>query len=98
MKPSASYIIPGYNGIMELDLTNIDTCHHEEMINVHHKDIENYKKEQWLRPAKLRYENAVTRTIQLIENHQFTLAREAEERDELWIQQYNQYRKPKPNY
>ena len=40
------YIISGYKGIMDLDLTHIDPKYHAEMIALHKKDIKEYKKEQ----------------------------------------------------
>lgn len=52
-------IIPGYNGIMPLDLTHIDPKYHREMIELHKKDIDNYKEEQEKLPPRLRYENSV---------------------------------------
>jgi len=54
-------IIPGYNGIMDLDLTNIDSKFHNEMVNLHFQEIEEYKKEQLQRPKHIRYENCVKR-------------------------------------
>jgi hypothetical protein len=49
-------IIPGYFGIMDLDLTNIDTQFHKEMINLHFQEIKEYKKDQLQRPKHIRYE------------------------------------------
>ena len=54
-------IIDGYNGIMPLDLTNIDPKYHKDMIAVHMQDIKTYKKEQKERKPELRYENCVLR-------------------------------------
>jgi len=54
-------IIPGYNGIMPLDLTNVDVKYHSILIEQHYKDIDLYKKEQTKLPKKLRYENTVMR-------------------------------------
>ena len=54
-------IIPGYKGIMDLDLTNIDSKFHHEMVNLHSQEIEEYKKEQLQRPKHVRYENCVKR-------------------------------------
>ena len=56
-------IIPGYNGIMDLDLTNIDSKFHLEMVNLHFQEIEEYKKEQLQRPKHIRYENCVKRIL-----------------------------------
>lgn len=52
-------IIPGYNGIMPLDLTNVDEKYHSILIKQHYKDIDLYKEEQAKLPKKLRYENTV---------------------------------------
>ena len=56
-------IIPGYFGIMDLDLTNIDTQFHKEMINLHFQEIKEYKKDQLQRPKHIRYENCVKRIL-----------------------------------
>jgi len=56
-------IIPGYNGIMDLDLTNIDSKFHHEIVNLHFQEIEEYKKEQLQRPKHIRYENCVKRIL-----------------------------------
>jgi len=56
-------IIPGYKGIMDLDLTNIDTQFHKEMINLHFQEIKEYKKDQLQRPKHIRYENCVKRIL-----------------------------------
>ena len=61
------YIINGYKGIMDLDLTNIPKHYHKEMIKLHNKDIETYKKEQLLLPEKQRFENTIERAYKLIE-------------------------------
>ena len=52
-------IIKGYNGIMDLDLTNVPEKLHKEMIKQHQKDITDYRIEQAKMPARLRYENTV---------------------------------------
>ena len=56
-------IIPGYKGIMDLDLTNIDSKFHHEMVNLHYQEIEEYKKEQLQRLKHIRYENCVKRIL-----------------------------------
>jgi len=61
-------IIKGYNGIMDLDLTNIPSSSHKEMIDIHYRDIETYKKEQLERPPHLRYENAIITAYRRIDN------------------------------
>jgi hypothetical protein len=59
--PKDKNIVPGYNGIMDLDLTNIPKKYHQEMIKLHNQDIEDYKVEQAKRPSHLRYENSILR-------------------------------------
>jgi|UniRef100_A0A6C0CX06 hypothetical protein len=48
---------------MDLDLTNIDTQFHKEMINLHFQEIKEYKKDQLQRPKHIRYENCVKRML-----------------------------------
>ena len=54
-------IIPGYKGIMDLDLSNINEVYKKDIVNQHYKDIEQYKKEQSELPEHLRYENTIER-------------------------------------
>ena len=54
-------IIPGYKGIMDLDLTNIQEEYRENAIERHLKEIKEYKIEQLERPEHLRYENTIER-------------------------------------
>lgn len=56
-----SGIIPGYKGIMKLDLRDIPVKYHKEMIKIHEKDIREYKLEQEERPLHSRYEYSVER-------------------------------------
>lgn len=60
-------IIKGYNGIMDLDLTNVPVKLHKELIKQHHKDIKDYKLEQAKLPEKSRYENTVLIAQQKLE-------------------------------
>tara|TARA_B100001093_G_C26576424_1_gene905235 strand:- start:159 stop:401 length:243 start_codon:yes stop_codon:yes gene_type:complete len=60
-------IIKGYNGIMDLDLTNVDSKLHKTMINQHYKDIEEYKIEQAKLKPEQRYENTIKKAYQKIE-------------------------------
>lgn len=61
-KNEKSYIINGYKGIMELDLTNIDEKYHKLMIEQHKKDITLYQQEQRELPKHLQYENTIMRS------------------------------------
>lgn len=54
-------IIPGYKGIMPLDLTSVDVKLHSIMIEQHYKDIHLYKIEQAQLPNHLQYENTIMR-------------------------------------
>lgn len=54
-------IVPGYKGIMDLDLTNIQEEYRKNAIERHLKEIKEYKIEQKKRPQHLRYENTVER-------------------------------------
>ena len=60
-------IIAGYKGIMNLDLTDVPEKFHKEMINLHYKDIREYKIEQKRREPKERYEYSVERTTKIHE-------------------------------
>jgi len=62
-------IIPGYNGIMDLDLTNIPEHLHKETIALHQNDIKLYLKEQDERPEHLRYEYVMKRVNRIFENN-----------------------------
>jgi len=53
------YIIPGYNGIMVLDISNIPKEHQSHAISQHYKDIDEYKKNQSMILPHLRYENTI---------------------------------------
>ena len=52
-------IIPGYKGIMDLDLNLVDPKFHKIATEQHMKDIGNYKAEQYLLKPHLRYENTI---------------------------------------
>ena len=58
-------IIPGYKGIMDLDVTNIDPRYVKQAIDQHYNDIKKYTLEQSLLHPHLRYENTVLRFIKL---------------------------------
>lgn len=60
-------IVKGYNGIMDLDLTNVNKAYHKELIKQHYQDIENYKLEQKKLNPELRYENSVLVALKKIE-------------------------------
>lgn len=60
-------IIKGYNGIMDLDLTNVEPILHKSMISQHYKDIEEYKLEQSKLKPEQRYENTIAKVFQKME-------------------------------
>ena len=59
MKPKN--IIPGYHGIMDLDIRNMEQKHTKQAIEQHYNDIKKYKAEQELLKPEHRYENTVIR-------------------------------------
>ena len=59
--------VPGYKGIMELDLTNVDPKLHKEMKKQHEEDIKNYILEQKKLPKRLRYENTIVKAQKIME-------------------------------
>ena len=65
------YIIDGYNGIMPLDLTNIDKKHHKNMIIEHQKNIEEYKLEQDKLPHNLKYENCIQKVYKQLKKEEY---------------------------
>ena len=73
-----SFIVPGYNGIMDLDLTNVDNSLHSVMIEQHKKDIEDYKIEQSKLPKRLRYENTIVKAQKVIEMDSMIMKRKQE--------------------
>ena len=54
-------IIPGYKGIMDLELSSISEEYKADVIKQHYKEIKEYKIEQKNRPSHLRYENTIER-------------------------------------
>ena len=60
-------IIKGYKGIMDLDLTNVDSKYHKELIEQHKKDIDQYMLDEEKLPLSKRYENTVGKAYQKLE-------------------------------
>ena len=54
-------IIPGYHGIMELDVRNMDQRYIKQAIDQHYNDIKIYIAEQAKLKPEHRYENTVMR-------------------------------------
>lgn len=88
MKEPISYIIKGYNGIMDLDLTHIPSQFHTEMIHQHRADIKEYKKEQRERPNRLRYENTVSRTNDIWDKYYKCLRKREDKKEIQWMERY----------
>lgn len=62
---SKDNIIPGYKGIMDLDLNFIEPKYRKETATQHMKEIDAYKSEQYQLKPHLRYENTVARIEKL---------------------------------
>jgi len=63
-------LIPGYKGVMDLDLTIVDPKYHTDVVTQHHKDIYEYKcREKTLKP-NMRYENTILKIKKTQQRHQ----------------------------
>ena len=60
-------IIPGYHGIMDLDVRHMDKKYTKQAIEQHFNDIKKYKAEQELLKPEHRYENTVIRMNKKLE-------------------------------
>ena len=58
-------MIKGYNGIMDLDTSNMDPKYVNQAILQHNNDIKNYIREQNELKPEMRYENTVQRINKL---------------------------------
>ena len=67
-------IIKGYKGIMDLDLSNINSQFHKSLIEQHYKDIELYKIEQSKLKDELKYDNSVGLALEKMENENKIIA------------------------
>ena len=67
-------IIKGYKGIMDLDLTYVNSNFHKALINQHYKDIELYKIEQSKLKDELKYDNGVGLALRKMENENKIIA------------------------
>ena len=70
---SKDNIIPGYKGIMDLDLNFVDPKFRKVAAAQHMKDIDLYKAEQFKLKPHLRYENTVERIEKIHELEQSIL-------------------------
>lgn len=76
-------IVKGYKGIMDLDLSQIDPKFHTDVVRQHFEDITEYKREQSIRPDKLRYENAIGHAFNIFELERKAMYKMRKERDDL---------------
>ncbi len=68
-------IIKGYKGIMDLDLTYVDSQFHKSLIQQHYKDIELYKIDQSKLKDELKYDNGVGLALRKMENENKIIAK-----------------------
>ena len=95
-------IIPGYHGIMDLDVSNMDPRYIKQAIEQHENDIKIYNAEQAKLKPEHRYENTILRInkqreyVQMKEKEYLdTIEKESLERNK----QYNIWKKKfKPIY
>jgi hypothetical protein len=74
---------------MDLDLTNIDSKFHHEMVNLHFQEIKEYKKEQLQRPKHIRYENCVKRILDQIKRDQEIIKKKEIDNNNKKEEEYN---------
>ena len=82
-------IIDGYNGIMPLDLTNVDKKLHKVLIDQHKKDIEEYKLEQEKLPIHLRYENTIIKVEKQLQLEDYHRRKRLKKEQEEKYKKYN---------
>ena len=73
-------IIPGYHGIMDLDIRNIEPTHIKQAIDQHYNDIKIYNAEQYKLKPEHRYENTVMRINKLRKYEYYFLKKRAQEK------------------
>lgn len=75
-------IVKGYNGVMALDLTNIDPVHRKQAVDQHLNDIKIYTQMQNEMSPRLRYENTIGRIQKLHKRDREANAKRLAELDE----------------
>lgn len=65
-KREDKYIVPGYKGVMDLDLSLVAKENHAVMLKQHDEDIKSYKMYQESLPEHLRYDNTVVRAENVV--------------------------------
>ena len=58
----------GYQGVMDLDMTDMPAQFHAQAVERHIKDIAEYKHDQMMRKPNERYENTVLRAARIHAN------------------------------
>lgn len=86
---TSKHIISGYKGIMDLDLTNIPLKFHKELVNLHMKDIDEYKLEQARRSPSNRYENTVVKSEKYWKIYHENVRRRRQELEDKWFKHRN---------
>ena len=87
------YIVKGYKGIMDLDLTRVPTELKNQMIDQHYKDIDIYNIEQSLLEPRLRYENTVERIEMTHKKTQSLILKRLKLQEEKRLQHNKDYNK-----
>lgn len=59
-------IVPGYKGVMDLDLSLVAKENHVVVLKQHDEDIKSYKLYQESLPEHLRYDNTVVRAEKVV--------------------------------
>ena len=59
-------IVPGYKGVMDLDLSIVAKENHAVVLKQHDEDIKSYKLYQESLPEHLRYDNTVVRAEKVV--------------------------------
>ena len=59
-------IVPGYKGVMDLDLSLVAKENHVVVLKQHDEDIKSYKLYQESLPEHLRYDNTVVRAENVV--------------------------------
>lgn len=72
-------IIPGFKGIMPLNICDIDPIHRKQAISQHENDIKVYTKYQRELSPRLRYENTIKRIQKIHENDYNAAAKRKED-------------------
>ncbi len=72
-------IIPGYQGILSLNLDNMDPKYRKQAVSQHNNDIDAYKKYQRELSPRLRYENTICRAEKKHNLYNMALIKRADE-------------------